>query len=467
MIGLILLGAPGSGKGTQAKVLAEQLGIVHLSTGDMLRDEVKAGSEIGGRAKQFMNDGKLVPDTLILEIIFGKLNSKSLEKGFILDGFPRTLAQAEGLDNLVEKLNMPIDSVINLDVDNEAIVARLSARSSCSVCGAIYNDITKPPQRVGKCDLDDGLLQRRPDDEKTVIRQRLAVYQQQTKPLEEYYRNRGLLIEIDGEGSVGEISAKILASPALSKKKMIELKSKTELEKIKESCRVVAKALNLMEDLIEPGIETREIDHQVRELIESEGGSPSFLGYRGYPASVCVSINEVIVHGIPGKRKIKDGDLVSVDVGVYKNGFHGDAARTFLVGNVSAEKKKITSVVQESLEKGISAARVGGRLSDISAAIQTHAEENGFSVVRDLVGHGIGREMHEEPQVPNYGHPGFGPILRSGMVLAIEPMINAGTYEIETLDDGWTIVTADRKISAHWENTIAVTEDGVSVLTAN
>jgi methionyl aminopeptidase len=248
---------------------------------------------------------------------------------------------------------------------------------------------------------------------------------------------------------------------------MIELKSKKELEKISESCRIVAEALKLVEEMIKPGIETQEIDLRVREFMENEGATPSFLGYHGYPASTCISINEVIVHGIPGKRRIKDGDLVSVDVGAYKNGFHGDAARTFLVGKVSDEKKKITKIVRESLEKGIAAAKPYGRLSDMSAAIQQHAEKNGFSVVRDLVGHGIGRNMHEEPQVPNYGMPGSGPVLQPGMVLAVEPMINAGTYETDTLEDGWTIVTADRRVSAHWENTIAITESGVAVLTVN
>lgn len=248
---------------------------------------------------------------------------------------------------------------------------------------------------------------------------------------------------------------------------MIEIKSKMELEKISESCRIVAGALKLMEEMIQPGIETQEIDRCVREFIENEDATPSFLGYRGYPASTCISINEVIVHGIPGKRRIKDGDLVSVDVGAYKNGFHGDAARTILVGKVSDEKKKITRVVKEALEKGIAAAKPYGRLSDLSSAIQKHAEKNGFSVVRDLVGHGIGRNMHEEPQVPNYGAPGNGPVLQPGMVLAVEPMINAGTYETDTLEDGWTIVTADRRISAHWENTIAITENGVAVLTVN
>jgi methionyl aminopeptidase len=248
---------------------------------------------------------------------------------------------------------------------------------------------------------------------------------------------------------------------------MIELKSKTELEKIGESCRIVAGALKMVEEMVKPGIETREIDQRVREFIKNEGATPSFLGYRGYPASTCISINEVIVHGIPGKRRIKDGDLVSVDIGAYKNGFHGDAARTFLVGDVSDEKKKITKVVRESLERGIAAAKPYGRLSDVSAAIQKHAEKHGFSVVRDLVGHGIGRNMHEEPQVPNYGTPGNGPVLQPGIVLAVEPMINAGTFETETLEDGWTIVTADRRVSAHWEHTIAITENGVAVLTVN
>jgi len=248
---------------------------------------------------------------------------------------------------------------------------------------------------------------------------------------------------------------------------MIELKSKAEIEAIAEAGRIVAKAHKLVAQLLKPGISTLELDREAQKLIEAEGGTPSFLGYRGYPASTCISIDEVIVHGIPDSRKIKDGDLVSVDIGVFKNGFHGDAARTYLVGNVSKEKQRITEVVREALEEGIKAAKPGARLSDVSSAIQKYAERNGFSVVRDLVGHGVGRNLHEDPQVPNYGEPGQGPVLKPGMVLAIEPMINAGTFEIETLEDGWTIVTADRKISAHWENTIAITEDGIEILTVN
>ena len=248
---------------------------------------------------------------------------------------------------------------------------------------------------------------------------------------------------------------------------MIELKSKSEIAKIAEAGRIVANAHDLVESMLKPGVETREIDDRVRELILQEGGVPSFLGYRGYPASTCISINEVIVHGIPGRRKIKDGDLVSVDIGVFKDGFHADAARTFLAGSAGVEKQKIAKIVREALEAGIAAGKPNGRLGDISSAIQKHAERNGYSVVRDLVGHGVGRALHEDPQIPNYGSAGSGPVLKVGMVLAIEPMINAGTWEIETLEDGWTIVTADRKLSAHWENTYAVTNDGIVALTVS
>lgn len=246
---------------------------------------------------------------------------------------------------------------------------------------------------------------------------------------------------------------------------MIELKSRREIDKIAASCAIVARALALAEELVRPGVPTLEIDTKMRELIESEGAKPSFLGYRGYPASTCISINEVIVHGIPNGRRVEDGDLVSIDVGAYLNGYHGDAARTFLVGHVDDQKRKITQTVREALEQGIAQVKPGNRIGDISAAVQGYAEAKGFSVVRSLVGHGIGREMHEEPQVPNFGPPGEGPLLKEGMTIAIEPMINAGTWETETLADGWTIVTADRKVSAHWENTVVVTADGAEVLT--
>lgn len=466
---LVLLGAPGSGKGTQAKILAGSLGLTHLSTGDILREEVRNGTELGNKAKEYMNAGKLVTDELILEMIEARFGNDDVRNGFILDGFPRTLPQAEGFDKLAERLELQIDAVVNLEVDSEAIVKRLSARSTCSTCGTIYNDLTKPPKRPGLCDLDNGLLHRRPDDSEMVVRHRLNVYFQQTKPLEEYYRERDLMICVQGDNPVEAVTAEVISKLEMAKKKsrMIELKSKSEIAKIAEAGRIVAKAHDLVESMLKPGVETREIDDRVRELIQQEGGVPSFLGYKGYPASTCISINEVIVHGIPGRRKIKDGDLVSVDIGVYKDGFHADAARTFLAGSAGVEKQKIAKIVREALEAGIAAGKPNGRLGDISNAIQKHAERNGYSVVRDLVGHGVGRALHEDPQIPNYGSAGSGPVLKVGMVLAIEPMINAGTWEIETLEDGWTIVTADRKLSAHWENTYAVTNDGIVALTVS
>jgi methionyl aminopeptidase len=211
-------------------------------------------------------------------------------------------------------------------------------------------------------------------------------------------------------------------------------------------------------------VTTGEIDARIRELIENRGGVPSFLGYHDYPASTCISVNEQVVHGIPGERTLQEGDIVGIDVGVYKNEFHGDAARTFAVGEVDAESQRLLRVTEEALRHGIDAIRAGRRVGAISHAVQSHAEAHGFAVVRDLVGHGVGRRLHEEPQVPNFGPPEAGSVLRAGMVLAIEPMVNAGTWEVETLPDRWTVVTKDRKRSAHFEHTVAVTQDGAEIL---
>ena len=217
--------------------------------------------------------------------------------------------------------------------------------------------------------------------------------------------------------------------------------------------------------ILRPGMTTGELDHAVEELIRSRGATPSFKGYYGYPASTCVSINEQVVHGIPGDRVIRDKDVVSVDVGAYLDGYHGDGARTFAVGEVSKDALKLMQVTQECLALAIEQARPGNRVGDISSAVQGHAEEHGYGVVRQLVGHGIGRALHEEPQVPNFGAPGQGPKLRAGMVLAIEPMINLGTFEVYTLEDEWTVVTKDHQLSAHFEHTVAITEEGPVILT--
>lgn len=246
---------------------------------------------------------------------------------------------------------------------------------------------------------------------------------------------------------------------------MIILKNEIEIDLMRKAGRIVGETLNLLGEKVRPGITTAELDKIAEEFITKHGAKPSFKGLYGFPASLCISVNEQVVHGIPGKYKLKDGDIVSVDCGVLLNGFHGDAARTFAVGNVTEEVKKLISVTEECFFKGIEKAVVGNRLTDISHEIQQYVEANGFSVVRDYVGHGIGRKVHEDPEVPNFGRPGRGPKLMSGMVLAIEPMVNIGSYHVETLDDDWTVVTADRKYSAHYENTVAILPDGPEILT--
>jgi len=246
---------------------------------------------------------------------------------------------------------------------------------------------------------------------------------------------------------------------------MIVYKSLKEIEKIRAAGAIAAKTLKLLFENIRPGITTAELDRLADEFIRSQDAIPSFKDYNGYPASICVSIDHEVVHGIPGKRTLKDNQVVGIDVGVYKNGYHGDSAWTIPVGKIDDGIRKHLKVGQECLWRGIEKARVGNRIGDIGQAIQLHAEKNGFSVVRDLVGHGVGKELHEEPQVPHYGKADTGLLLKSGLVIAIEPMINEGVYQVRMLDDNWTIVTADGKRSVHFEHTVAVLEDGSEILT--
>lgn len=246
---------------------------------------------------------------------------------------------------------------------------------------------------------------------------------------------------------------------------MIILKSASEIEAMRRAGRLVAECHARLAEWVQPGVTTGELDDKVEQLIREKGAVPSFKGHRGYPASICASVNEEVVHGIPGSRTLTEGDVVGIDIGVFAHGFHGDAAYTYRVGAVDPETERLLQVTEQALYDGIAAAQVGGRLSDISHAVQRRAEEAGFSVVRQFVGHGIGREMHQDPQIPNFGPPGRGVRLRPGMTLAIEPMVNAGTHEVRVLDDGWTVVTADGKASAHFEHTVALTEDGVQILT--
>jgi methionyl aminopeptidase len=247
---------------------------------------------------------------------------------------------------------------------------------------------------------------------------------------------------------------------------MIVLKTSRELKIMREAGRIAANALKLAGTAVEPGVSTWEIDRIARRYIEEQGAKPTFLGYGGFPASSCVSVNNVVIHGIPSKKQLlKEGDIVSIDVGATYDGYVGDNAWTFPCGKVSAEAQRLMDVTRESLYEGIQKALAGNRIGDIGSAIQRYVEARGYSVVRDFVGHGVGAKMHEDPSVPNYGTPGRGVRLLPGMTIAIEPMINQGVKEVKTLEDGWTTVTADGKLSAHFEKSIAVTPDGPVILT--
>jgi len=246
---------------------------------------------------------------------------------------------------------------------------------------------------------------------------------------------------------------------------MIIIKSSREIEQLRKPSAIVAEVLQRLRKAVVPGVTTRELDQITEDVILARGAIPAFKGYRGYPASLCASINEQVVHGIPSQRRLEQGDIVSLDVGASLNGYFGDAAITLPVGTVEPEAERLLKVTEQALTLGIEQARKGNRLFDISFAVQSWVESHGFSVVRDFVGHGIGKSLHEEPQIPNFGPPHQGPRLQQGMVFALEPMVNEGTYEVKILSDGWTVVTADRKRSAHFEHTIAVTDSDPEILT--
>ena len=246
---------------------------------------------------------------------------------------------------------------------------------------------------------------------------------------------------------------------------MIAIKNERELQLMRQACKITAAARALAGEMVRPGVSTKEIDEAVHDFIVAQGAKPSFLGYYGYPASICISVNDTVIHGIPGGYILQEGDIVSIDVGAYYQGFHGDCAATFPCGAISTQAQKLIDVTKQSFYEGLRFATRGHRVSDISHAIQTYVESNGFSVVRSFVGHGVGAQLHEEPEVPNFGSAGRGPRLIRGMTLAIEPMVNQGVYDVKVLKDGWTTVTADGKFSAHYENTVLITDGEPEILT--
>ncbi len=248
---------------------------------------------------------------------------------------------------------------------------------------------------------------------------------------------------------------------------MITLKTAVEQAKIAEACRLTAQCMEELKAMVRPGVTTLELDRAAESFIRSHGGVPAFKGHHGFPGSLCTSVNEEVVHGIPSGRKLKEGDIIGIDMGIKLDGYISDMARTFLVGQVSEEAEKLVKVTEECFQKGFEVMKPGARIGDIGWAVQQHAESHGYSVVRDLCGHGVGRDLWEEPEIPNYGRPGRGVRLEAGMTICLEPMINVGTWRIEMDEnDGWTVRTADRKLSAHYEETILITDTGAEILTA-
>ena len=246
---------------------------------------------------------------------------------------------------------------------------------------------------------------------------------------------------------------------------MITIKNERELESMRQACKITAAARALAGEMVRPGVSTKAIDQAVHDYIVAQGAKPSFLGYNGFPASACISVNSTVIHGIPGGYTLKEGDIVSIDVGAYYKGFHGDCAATFACGAISAEAQRLIDVTKQSFFEGIRFAKKGNRVQDISRAVQAHVESNGFSVVRSFVGHGVGRQLHEEPEVPNFVSSRRGPRLIPGMTIAVEPMVNAGSYDVKVLKDGWTTVTSDGQLSAHYENTVLITDGEPEILT--
>ena len=430
---IIMLGAPGAGKGTQAKKIAAKYNIPHISTGDIFRANIKNGTELGKKAKTYMDQGLLVPDELVVDLVVDRVGQEDAKNGYVLDGFPRTIPQAEALDKALAGLGEKVDYAIDVDVPDENIVRRMGGRRACVGCGATYHMEYAPTKVEGICDTCGKELILRDDDKPETVLKRLGVYHEQTQPLIDYYTNAGILKTVDGTIDINDV-----------------------LEIVHNE---LGKALR-------PGMSTKAIDKLGEEVIRSYGCIPSFLDYNGYPASICVSVNEEVVHGIPSEHRIiQEGDIVSLDAGVIYKGYQSDAARTHAIGEISEEAKKLIEVTRESFFEGIKYAREGNHLFDISAAIGKYAEDRGYGVVRDLCGHGIGTALHEAPEIPNYAMNRKGVKLKAGMTLAIEPMINIGGWEVDWMDDDWTVVTRDHSLSAHYENTVLITEGEPKLLT--
>lgn len=474
---LVLVGPPGAGKGTQAEFIAAELGVPKISTGDIFRFNVAEGTPLGLEAKSYMDAGSLVPDDVTNKMVADRLAEDDVAEGFLLDGYPRNIDQAEVLDGHLAELNSAVDVVLELAADDDEVIRRLSGRRVSRSTGKVFHLEFDPPEDPNSDD-----LYQRDDDRSETVAKRLKVYAEQTAPLVDFYRQQNKLVRIDALGAVSDVTKRAMQSlrqhvgklgQGMFRRRLdIQYKTTEQFTLMREAGLVVAAVHEAMRNAVAPGASTGELDGIAEDIIRSHKAEPSFLGYDigagPYPGSICASVNDQVVHAIPSDDvTLVEGDVISIDVGAVLNGWHGDAAITLPVGRVSAEVTEMIEVCENALWAGIRAAASSKRLGGISNAVESSIEAAGtFGIVEGFGGHGIGTEMHQDPHVLNYGPPHSGPKLRSGMALAIEPMITLGSPDTAELDDNWTIVTADGSLAAHTEHSIAICDDGLWVLTA-
>ena len=381
--------------------------------------------------------------------------------GFVFDGFPRTLPQAQSLQEILQRHHTPLDLAIWLEVSEETVRDRIGSRLQCRGCGFTTSVSSAKFSERPVCPFCDGPLVRRNDDDPEVLQKRLLEFNAKTQPLADFYGKISALNRIDGNRDREEVFSDI--------SRLIEQKTAKEVEQMRRACRTASDILERVSELVRPGVTTKEVDEAAADFMQEARVKSAFLGYRlghrVFPGNICISLNDEVVHGIASQRRIQYGDVVKLDIGVVQDGWVGDTATTVPVGMVDGRLDELLRVTESALQRAIDQATEGARLGDVCAEIEDEALRHRFSVVREFVGHGVGRKLHEEPQIPNYGKRGSGPRLKSGMTLAIEPMVNLGAAAVRLLEDGWTVRTADGMPSAHFEHTVLITKEEPEILT--
>ena len=450
-VNVLFFGPPGAGKGTQAALVAPALGMAHVSTGELFRQHQREGTTLGLRVKAIMDAGEYVPDDLTVAMLEQHIRDLTTAqpglRGVIFDGFPRTLPQVESLDAFLRGRGEAVDAVVYLGVPLDVLLTRLQARG-------------------------------RTDDTPEAVTVRFNKYTDATAPLVAAYEGARCAgashqrrpSDGAGHGSGGRrlVAALCGAGVAMARgggRAAMTLKSPQEIEQMRAAGQLTAQALEAMRQFVRPGVTTAEVDAVAARVIREGGAKAAFYGQYGFPATVCVAVNEQVVHGIPGPLTLREGDIISLDTGAILDGWYGDATITVPVGAIAPEVERLVADTYAALMAGIAQCVPGKRLGDIGHAIQRYGESRGYGVVRQYVGHAVGRALHEEPQVPNFGKAGTGVLLRAGMVLTIEPMLTLGSYETHILADKWTVVTDDGEWAAQFEHTVAITNHGPDVLT--